>query len=134
MGEEYGAPVVSDVDAVYLAMVKRSHTILLALFIVLAVYVAGTTGDGFGQILTGGGTFLGAVFEAFTLGRLGKAKSYPWAFGTVAAHAVLGQIFNTTIFEIMWRNGSVIHFMFYFMEIKTHYYEGACPSGVRAGP
>ena len=109
-----------------------ADTILLALFIVIAVYMAGTTGNGEHQVLTGGGNLFGALFEAATLGRLGKV-SYPKAFGTIAAHFAVGQTFNTLIFETMWRNGWVIHFMFYFMEIKTHYYEDACPSGVRAG-
>jgi hypothetical protein len=33
----------------------------------------------------------------------------------------------------IWRNTELRYFMFYFMEIKTHYYEGICPSGARAG-
>ena len=114
------------------AKFRFADTILLALFIVIAVYMAGTTGNGEFQVLTGGGNLFGALFEAVVLGKLRKV-SYPKAFGIIAAHFAVGQTFNTLIFETMSRNGWVIHFMFYFMEIKTHYYEGACPSGVRAG-
>lgn len=47
-----------------------ADTILLALFIVIAVYMAGTTGNGEHQVFTGGGNLFGALFEAATLGRL----------------------------------------------------------------
>jgi hypothetical protein len=68
--EEFGAPTVRDVDAAFLASVKRSHALLDTFWIFVAVWVAGSSGNAMAQGLTNVAFPMAGVYEAIVRARL----------------------------------------------------------------
>ena len=68
--EEFGAPTIREVDATFLAAVKRSHALLDTFWIFMAIWIAGSTGNAMAQGLTNVAFLMTGIYEAFVRARL----------------------------------------------------------------
>eukprot|EP01048_Picozoa_sp_COSAG05_P000126 COSAG05_NODE_3_length_51333_cov_129.132080_26_plen_509_part_00 len=101
--EEFGMPTLRDIDASYLASVKRSHTVLVAFWVTAAVKLAGSNGgQPMAQGLTNLAFFFGGIYEAVTRARLygggggggGSSESLIGALGKWFGAFVIGGIWG----------------------------------------
>jgi hypothetical protein len=94
--EEFGMPTIREVDANYLASVKRSHAVLVAFFVTLAVKVAGT-GAVHGQGLTNLAFVIGGIYEAFTRARLFENETMGKAMGKWFLAFLIGLVWHFAV-------------------------------------
>jgi hypothetical protein len=93
--------VAGDIDASYLASVKRSHAVLVAFWTTVAVGVAGT-GAPMGQGLTNLAFFFGGIYEAVTRVRLfGPEESVGKVIGGFFGSFFVGSFWQLNVMMIM---------------------------------
>ena len=121
--ERFGAPTVREIDATFLASVKRSHAVLVAFWVTVSVMVAGT-GNPSGQALTNAAFFCGGIYEAVIRARLFEEETIGKALGQWFGSFLVGLIWTGFVFGPMVGMNWVINFGDYQME--------ACGAGAAA--
>ena len=121
--ERFGAPTVREIDATFLASVKRSHAVLVAFWVTVSVMVAGT-GNPSGQALTNAAFFCGGIYEAVIRARLFEEETIGKALGQWFGSFLVGLVWTGFVFGPMVGLNWVISFPDYQME--------ACGAGAAA--
>lgn len=113
--EEFGMPTIRNVDAVYLASVKRSHAVLVAFWVTMAVIAAGS-GNPMGQGLTNVAFVLGGLYEAITRSQLFEEESIGRSLLNWVASCTIGTMWGFMVLLSMVGANWVIMFPEYQAE------------------